>query len=96
MADEHWQTVSIRPWIATGDGTTGTIHKSHSKQQASQVKAGKRKGTCAAIAQLRIAAHDSTVVCTRAVPNCGVTLAHTQGVTGCVPALAEHASQKLH
>jgi len=40
MAGEHWQTVSIRPWIAAGDDTTCTIHKSHSKQQASQVKAG--------------------------------------------------------
>mmetsp|Transcript_84301 Transcript_84301/g.167396 ORF Transcript_84301/g.167396 Transcript_84301/m.167396 type:complete len:157 (-) Transcript_84301:1098-1568(-) len=28
------QTASSRPWTSTGDGTTGTFHKSHSKQHA--------------------------------------------------------------
>merc|ERR1712079_451511 len=35
-AGQHMQTVSSGPWIATGDGTTGTtFHRSHSKRHAS-------------------------------------------------------------
>merc|ERR1712113_730124 len=29
---------SSRPWIGTGDGTTGTFHKSHSKRNASKTR----------------------------------------------------------
>jgi len=39
VALQHQQTASNRPWIATGDGTTDTIHKFHSKQHTSQSNA---------------------------------------------------------
>jgi len=39
VALQHQQTASNRPWIATGDGTTDTFHKSPSSGMPLQAKA---------------------------------------------------------
>jgi len=45
----HRHTASSGPWIATGDGTTGTFHKSHSKRHACTQRSAETEADCQSI-----------------------------------------------
>jgi len=45
----HRHTASSGPWIATGDGTTGTFHKSHSKRHACTQSSAETEADCQSI-----------------------------------------------
>jgi len=53
IAVQPVQNAQNRPWIATGDGTTGAIHKSVSKRHASQLQAGLVEPNCQVCSKLQ-------------------------------------------